>query len=91
MTKHYNKSSQTEKRRQLRHNQTYVEKIVWLHPGNRKSKGCKFRRQYLVDRYVIDFYCAELKFAVELDGDVHNLPDQIEHDKKNKSIWKNLA
>jgi very-short-patch-repair endonuclease len=47
---------------------------------NRQTKGTKFRRQYSIDKYVIDFYCPELKLAVEIDGDVHDLPGQKEHD-----------
>ena len=31
-----------------------------------------------MDKYIIDFYCPELKLAIELDGDVHNLPEQKE-------------
>jgi very-short-patch-repair endonuclease len=36
--------------------------------------GYKFRRQYSVDQYVIDFYCPELKLAIEVDGDSHFSP-----------------
>lgn len=79
MTKHYNKKSEQEKRRQLRKNATYCEKIVWLHLRKRQL-GYRFLRQYSVDHFVIDFYCPELKLAVELDGDVHNLPEQKEYD-----------
>ena len=79
MTKHYNKKSEQEKRRSLRNNTTYCEKIVWLHLRKRQL-GYRFLRQYSVDHFVIDFYCPELKLAVELDGDVHDLPEQKEHD-----------
>jgi very-short-patch-repair endonuclease len=79
MTKHYNKKSEQEKRRSLRNNTTYCEKIVWLHLRKRQL-GYRFLRQYSVDHFVIDFYCPELKLAVELDGDVHNLPEQKEYD-----------
>ena len=46
----------------------------------KKTIRCKFRRQYSVDKYVIDFYCPELKLAVELDGSIHDEPDQKEYD-----------
>ena len=80
MTKHYNKKTELEKRKLLRKRQTYTEKIFWLQLRNRQILGYKFRRQYSVDHFVIDFYCPELKLAVELDGDVHNLPEQKEYD-----------
>jgi len=80
MTKHYNKKSEQEKRRSLRNNMTYCEKIVWLHLKKRQL-GYRFLRQYSVDHFVIDFYCPELKLAAELDGDVHEIPEQKEYDK----------
>lgn len=42
--------------------------------------GYKFRRQYSLDHFVIDFYCSELKLAVEIDGGTHNSPDQKRKD-----------
>ncbi len=80
MTKHYNKSSEIGKRRLLRQNQTYLEEILWTHLRNRKCLGIKFRRQYSIDQYVIDFYSPEIKLAIELDGNVHNEPDQKAYD-----------
>jgi len=84
MTKHYNKSSEKEKRRKLRQNQTNAEDLVWRYLRNRQLLGYKFKRQYSVDHFVIDFYCPELKLAVELDGASHNNPEQIEYDIKRQ-------
>ena len=42
--------------------------------------GYKFRRQYSVDHFVIDFYCPELKLAVEVDGESHNDDKQKKYD-----------
>lgn len=53
---------------------------MWMHLRNRQILGYKFRRQYSVDHFVIDFYCPELKLAIELDGDVHEIPEQKEYD-----------
>jgi very-short-patch-repair endonuclease len=64
MTKHFKKRKELEKRRKLRKEETYVEKIVWLRLRDRQILGYKFRRQYSVDHFVIDFYCPELKLAV---------------------------
>ena len=78
--KHYNKSSEKQKRRILRRNQTFSEKVVWLYLKNRRTLGCKFRRQYSVDKFVIDFYCPVLKLAIEIDGSVHNNPESRDYD-----------
>jgi very-short-patch-repair endonuclease len=80
MTKHYNKKSEQEKRRLLRNNMTYCEKIVWLHL-KKKQLGYRFLRQYSVDHFVIDFYCPELKLAVEIDGNIHEMQEQKDYDK----------
>jgi very-short-patch-repair endonuclease len=80
MTKHYNKSSEKEKRRKLRQNQTNAEELVWRYLRDRQMLGYKFRRQYSVNHFVIDFYCPELKLAVEIDGASHNNPEQQKKD-----------
>jgi len=79
MTKHYNKKSEQEKRRSLRKNMTYCEKIVWLNLRKRQL-GYRFLRQYSVDHFVIDFYCPDLKLAIEVDGASHNDPEQKKYD-----------
>ena len=84
MTKHYNKTELKARRRELRKNQTLAERIMWTHLRNRQLLGFKFRRQYSVDSFVIDFYCPKLKLAIELDGNVHDLPEQKEYDKKRQ-------
>lgn len=84
MTKHFNKKELKETRRQLRRNQTYTEKIVWMYLRNRRTDGYKFRRQYSVDHYVLDFYCPELKLAIELDGSVHDVPEQKVYDEERQ-------
>jgi very-short-patch-repair endonuclease len=69
-------------------------------------RGYKFRRQYGVDQYVIDFYCPGLKLAIEVDGDIHFTPKARAHDSlrqahiesfgiqflriKNDDIYSNL-
>ena len=48
-----------------------AEIILWERLKNRQLEGYKFRRQYNVQDFVIDFYCPELKLAVEIDGESH--------------------
>jgi very-short-patch-repair endonuclease len=91
MTKHYNKKTETEKRRLLRKQQTFTEKILWTHLQKRQALGYKFRRQYSVDHFVIDFYCPELKLALELDGDVHEVPEQKDYDKARQKYLEKFG
>ena len=80
MTKLYNKLSEKVKRRQLRQDITKAEKIIWAKIKNRQIENCKFRRQYSVDKFVIDFYSPILKLAIEIDGDSHFEDDAVEYD-----------
>ena len=80
MTHYFNQQMQKEKRRLLRQNQTYCEKLLWMYLRNRQLQGYKFRRQYSIGPFVIDFYCPELKFAIEVDGGIHEIGQQREYD-----------
>ncbi|MFI3166466.1 MAG: DUF559 domain-containing protein [Bacillota bacterium] len=70
-----------ERSRRLRNKQTREEKFLWY---NYLAKcGQKFRRQYVVDPYIVDFYCIKLGLAIELDGGHHFIDEkQILHDKR---------
>ncbi|KKT73201.1 MAG: hypothetical protein UW68_C0015G0029 [Candidatus Collierbacteria bacterium GW2011_GWB1_44_6] len=91
MTIYFNKSSQLEKRKLLRKRQTSSEKILWTQLRDRRFHKIKFRRQYSVASYVIDFYCPETKTAVEIDGGIHLRPDQIQHDKLRQEQIEGLG
>lgn len=78
----HNKRSLLEIRRSLRANSTPAEEILWEEIRNRKLNGLKFKRQHSIGNYVIDFYCASKRFIIELDGEVHNTPDQKEKDQQ---------
>jgi len=72
--------------RGFRKNPTESEKIMWNALRNRQFLNLKFRRQYLVDGYLIDFYCSELKLAIEIDGPIHSRKEQIENDQARQDI-----
>ena len=67
--------------RELRRRQTDEEKELWRLLRGRRFAGFKFRRQYVVGGHILDFYCADAKLAVELDGFQHGLPEGIQHDE----------
>ena len=46
-----------------------------------KQTGFKFRRQHSVDNFILDFYCADKKLAIELDGSVHYRAEAVKKDK----------
>jgi very-short-patch-repair endonuclease len=86
MTKIYNKVDLKERRRELRKKATTAEEVVWQELRNMQIAGHKFKRQYSVDSYVLDFYCPERKLAIELDGQYHLDSDQKEYDLERTEI-----
>ena len=71
--------------RQLRKNSTEPEHLIWSFLRDRRLHGQKFRRQKSLGPYVLDFYCHELKLAIELDGGQHNEPEHLASDTKRDS------
>ena len=73
MTKHHEQNNSKMKtfRRKLRNNSTLAEKTLWNWLKDDNINGLRFRRQYSIGNYILDFYCPKLKFAIELDGDYH--------------------
>jgi very-short-patch-repair endonuclease len=57
----------------------------------KKLDGFKFRRQYGIGRYVIDFFCVQKKLAVEIDGEVHHNKDSNEYDLERDDFIKGFG
>lgn len=77
---HYNPAL-TEKARENRKNPTPAEKRLWFEAlQDKRLGGLKFTRQKPLDEYIVDFYCAELMLAIEIDGDSH--AEQAEYDEQ---------
>jgi len=91
MTKLYNLEILKSRRRVLRRNPPSPEIIVWNTVRNRQIDGCKFKRQYSVGRFVIDFFCPELKLAVEIDGDTHYKESEQEKDRHRQQYLEKLG
>ena len=85
LTKVFNKSSERTKRKRLRSNMPLPEVILWS-KLRCKGLGYKFRRQYSVEAFVVDFCCLELRLAIEVDGDSHYTEDAIIRDKERQRI-----
>lgn len=68
--------------RQLRQEQTNVEKILWERLRKSQLNGYHFRRQQIIAGYIVDFYCHSAGLVIELDGSVHI--SQQEYDAKRE-------
>ena len=77
--RHRIQSSIRTRARELRQPQTPAERKLWARLRNRQLSGLKFRRQHPIDRFIVDFYCAACRLAIEIDGDSH--AGQVEYDQ----------
>ena len=59
--------------REMRNNPTPAEDALWSVLRNRQLGGFKFRRQHRILPFILDFYCVQLKLAIEVDGPIHEL------------------
>ena len=67
----HNLKERKEMRQTLRTNGTSAEALMWKMLKGRQMEGAKFRRQFGIGPYILDFYCPECRICVELDGDGH--------------------
>lgn len=72
----------TKKARELRNNMTKQERVLWSYLRKRTINNLKFRRQYPIENYIVDFICNEKKLIIEIDGGQHNENKNIEYDRK---------
>ncbi|MDR0954361.1 MAG: endonuclease domain-containing protein [Rikenellaceae bacterium] len=86
-----NVSETKRNRKSLRNSGTSAEAVLWTVLKNRQVEGLKFRRQQGVGPYIVDFYCPELRLAIELDGQVHINTEREEHDNARSEYLAKVA
>jgi very-short-patch-repair endonuclease len=80
-----------ERAREMRSEDTRAEKRAWIQLKDRRTLGLKFRRQVPIDRYIVDFYCHQIRLIIEIDGGVHDQPGQAEWDEKKNQRLEELG
>ena len=76
----FNKKDSKDKRKELRLNGTPEEAVLWSALKGDKINNRRWRRQFSVGPFILDFYCPSLKFGIELDGAPHYAPGAHESD-----------
>ena len=71
-----------ENARNLRKNMTKQERILWTFLRKKNINNLKFRRQYPIGNYIVDFICNEKKLIIEIDGGQHNENKNITYDQE---------
>ncbi len=74
------------KARRLRRDMTETEKRLWYYLRSSRFEGYKFRRQYPLGNYIVDFICVQEKLIIELDGGQHLL--QLKYDSIRDNWFK---
>ena len=77
--------------KRLRRPMTPQELGLWLRVKNRQLGGFKIRRQHPVGPYILDFYCAERRLAVEIDGAAHWSDEQAAHDARRDAYLRSIG
>lgn len=77
-------SIKLQRAKELRSNMTSTEKILWQQLRKNNLNGLHFRRQQIIDGFIVDFYCHAAGLVIEIDGEIHR--KQVEYDKERDKI-----
>ena len=72
--------------RRMRKNPTPAERALWERLRGKRLDGMKFRRQHVIDRIIVDFFCPQMKLVIEVDGSAH--ADADARDRKRDSVLR---
>lgn len=73
--------------RKMRYNKpTKAETLLWDALAGKKLEGYKFRRQHIIGGYIADFVCLKEKLIIEVDGLIHQLPENKKSDEE-RTAW----
>jgi very-short-patch-repair endonuclease len=77
-----------ERAKELRREMTPAEKLLWQEVRANKL-GVRFRRQQVIQGFIVDFYCHQAGLVVEVDGDIHDL--QKEEDERREKVLSEMG
>jgi len=75
----------------LRKCSTSAEVALWVMLKSKKLEGRKFRRQYSIGKYIVDFCCPSEKLIIELDGNPHGEYHRIQKDESRDKFLESLG
>ena len=76
---------------ELRHEPTPAEAALWQRIRNRRLGGAKFRRQHTIANFIVDFICIERSLIIEVDGEIHDQPEQQVYDAERQAFLESLG
>jgi very-short-patch-repair endonuclease len=87
----FNRKDLKSFRSSLRNRSTSAEAVLWKILKSKNLDGRKFRRQYSIGSYIVDFCCPSEKLIIELDGDPHGDYFKIQKDENRDKYLENLG
>ena len=70
---------------------TFGEVLLWQQVKKKQVRGYDFDRQRPIDRYIVDFYCKDLKLAIEIDGSSHDSEEATRRDNVRQERLESLG
>ena len=80
-----------ERAKALRKRMTTYEKILWQVLRKNRLRYFYFRRQHPISRFIVDFYCHDLRLVIEIDGGYHASAEQQENDSNRTAEMENFG
>jgi len=77
-----------ERAKELRREMTPTEKLLWQEVRAKKL-GVRFRRQQIIQGFIVDFYCHKAALVIEVDGDIHDL--QQDEDARREKVLREMG
>lgn len=75
----------------MRHSATDAESLMWQILRARRFMNLKFRRQHVIQPYIVDFYCHEISLVIELDDSQHGMDEAFEYDAERTKFLEALG
>ena len=80
-----------DRARELRKHHTPAEGVVWELLRDQRFAGLKFRREHQINNYIADFFCAEHRLDIEIDGGIHGSPEAAAKDGVRDAMLRSLG
>jgi very-short-patch-repair endonuclease len=80
-----------QRAKELKNKMTPAEELLWKHLRANKFYGYHFRRQQVIDGFIVDFYCHQLGLVIELDGSIHYNRKEADSIRDNRLAERNLT
>jgi very-short-patch-repair endonuclease len=80
-----------KKAKELRRYETEAEKRLWAMLCRNQMLGLQFRRQHPINKFIVDFYCVKIKLVIEVDGSIHEIPENKAYDIGRSQILNDFG